>query len=145
MKALVIYDSNFGNTKRIAETIAGKIGMDTKVLQVSDFSINRLEGVILLVVGSPVNAWRPTEKVKNFLAVFSKGQLNGIKAAAFDTRMKSILSGSASSKISRKLKKAGAEIIADPQAFIVRGSKGPLADGEIEKAAKWAATIKKAL
>jgi flavodoxin len=145
MKALVIYDSNFGNTKRIAEVISNGLGKDSKVMPVSDFSKKKLEGTKLLVVGSPVNAWRPTEKIKKFIAGFSKGQLEGIKAAAFDTRMKSILSGSASSKISRKLQKAGAEIIADPQAFIVVGSKGPLSEGEIEKAAKWAASIKKAL
>lgn len=145
MKALVVYDSNFGNTKRIAESIAGKLGIDTKVLQVSDFSKKELEGTKLLVVGSPVNAWRPTEKIKKFLTGLCKGQLKGIKATAFDTKMKSFLSGDASRKISRKLKKAGAEIVAEPQAFIVEGSKGPLSDGEIEKAAKWAAIIKKAL
>ncbi len=145
MKALVIYDSNFGNTKRIAESIAGKLGIDTKVLQVSDFSKKELEGTKLLVVGSPVNAWRPTKKVLKFLTSLRKGQLKGLKAASFDTKMKSFLSGDASRKISRKLKKAGAEIVAEPQAFIVEGSKEPLSDGEIEKAAKWAAIIKKAL
>jgi len=59
--------------------------------------------------------------------------------------MKSFLAGDASKKISRKLKKAGAEIIVDPQEFIVKGSKGPLFEGEIEKAERWAASIKKAL
>jgi len=145
MKALIIFDSNFGNTKKLAETIAGKFGKDTKVLPVSDLSAKELEGIKLLVVGSPVNAWRPTEKIKKFLAGFSEGQLEGIKAASFDTKMKSFLAGDASKKISRKLKKAGAEIIVDPQEFIVKGSKGPLFEGEIEKAERWAASIKKAL
>lgn len=144
MKALVIYDSNFGNTKKIAESIAEKLGKGVKVLHVSDFSKKELEGTELLVVGSPVNGWRPTERINNFLASFSKVQLEGIKAASFDTRMKSFLSGSASSKISSRLQKAGAEIIAEPQAFIVKGSKGPLSDGEIEKAAKWAESLKEA-
>jgi flavodoxin len=145
MKALIIFDSNFGNTKKLAETIAEKFGKDTKVLPVSDFSAKELEGIKLLVVGSPVNAWRPTEKIKRFLEGFSEGQLEGIKAASFDTKMKSFLAGDASKKISRKLKKAGAEIIVDPQAFIVKGSKGPLFEGEIEKAEKWAALIEKTL
>jgi flavodoxin len=145
MKALVIFDSNFGNTKKIAETIAEKLGEDTRVLSVSDFSAKKLEGIKLLVVGSPVNAWRPTEKIKRFLEGFSEGQLEGIKAASFDTKMKSFIAGDASKKISRKLKKAGAEIIVEPQSFIVKGSKGPLFEGEIEKAERWAALIEKTL
>lgn len=145
MKALVIFDSNFGNTKKIAKTIAEKLETDTKVLSVSDFNIKELEGIKLLVVGSPVNAWRPTEKILKFLADLSEDFLKGIKAASFDTKMRSFLSGDASKKISRKLEKAGAEIVVEPQAFIVKGSKGPLFDGEIEKAEKWAASIKNAL
>ena len=91
MKVLVIYDTNFGNTKRIAETISKGLGKDSRVMPVSDFSKKELEGTGLLVVGGPVNAWRPTEKINKFLAGFGEGQLEGIKAAAFDTRMKSIL------------------------------------------------------
>jgi len=142
MKALVIFDSNFGNTKKIAETISKKLDIDTKVLSVSDFNVKELEGIKLLIVGSPVNAWRPTEKILKFLAGLSEGRLKGIKAASFDTKMKSFLSGDASKKISRKLQSIGAEIIIDPQSFIVKGSKGPLFEGEIEKAAEWAASIK---
>ncbi len=145
MKALVIYDSNFGNTKKIAEIIAEKLGMNTNVLRVSDFNMEKLEGIKLLIVGSPVNAWRPTEKILNFLTSLGKDQLKGIKGASFDTKMKFFLSGDASRKISRKLEKAGAEIIANPQEFIVKGRNGPLAEGEVEKAAKWAATIMQAL
>ena len=141
MKALVIYDSNFGNTKRIAETIAEKLGEGVRVLQVSDFSKKEIEGNELLVVGSPVNGWRPTEKINKFLEGFSNGQLEGIKAAAFDTKFKNPIAGNASKRISKSLKEAGAEIVAKPQSFFVKGSKGPLTDGEIEKAAKWAASI----
>ena len=142
MKALVIYDSNFGNTKRIAETIAEKLGEGVRVLQVSDFSKKEIEGNELLVVGSPVNGWRPTEKINKFLEGFSNGQLEGIKAAAFDTKFKNPIAGNASKRISKSLKEAGAEIVTKPQSFFVKGSKGPLTDGEMEKAAKWAASIK---
>lgn len=142
MKALVIYDSNFGNTKRIAETIAEKLGEGVRVLQVSDFSKKEIEGNELLVVGSPVNGWRPTEKINKFLEGFSNGQLEGIKAAAFDTKFKNPIAGNASKRISKSLKEAGAEIVAKPQSFFVKGSKGPLTDGEMEKAAKWAVSIK---
>lgn len=38
MKALVIFDSTYGNTKKIAETTSNELGKDSKVLSVSDFN-----------------------------------------------------------------------------------------------------------
>jgi flavorubredoxin len=54
MKSLVIFDTNFGNTKIIAETIAKELDNDAKAISVSDFNVGELEGIDLLVVGSPV-------------------------------------------------------------------------------------------
>lgn len=66
MKSLVIYDSNFGNTKTIAEVIADVLG--GKVQSVNNFNVNDLSGIDLLVVGSPINAWRATQKTQYFLS-----------------------------------------------------------------------------
>jgi len=145
MKALVIFDSNFGNTKIIAETISKGLGKDVKVLSVSDFNIRELEGIELLVVGSPIIGWKPSEKMGRFLTGLSSNQLKGLKAATFDTRVKLFISGDASKKIAKGLKKAGAEIVVEPKAFLVKGTKGPLFDGEIEKATEWATSIKNTL
>ena len=142
MKALVIFDTSFGNTKVIAETIAREFGNDTKAISVIDFNNDELEGMDLLVVGSPIIGWKPSERMGNFLASLSKDQLKGIKVATFDTRVKIFFRGDAAKKISQALKKAGAEIIVSPQAFFVKGKEGPLIDGEIEKAIEWAKTIK---
>jgi len=142
MKALVIFDSNFGNTKIIAETISRGLGKDAKVLSVSDFNKNELEGIDLLVVGSPIIGWKPSEKMEKFLAGLSSDQLKGLKAATFDTRIKLFISGDASKKIAKELKRAGAEIVVKPQAFLVKRTKGPLFNGEIEKATEWATSIK---
>jgi len=140
MKTLVIFDSNFGNTKIIAETIAKEL--PAKAIAVSEFDTKELEGIDLFVVGSPINAWRPSEKMITFLAGLVKGQLKGVKAAAFDTRVKIFIHGDAAKKIANYLKGAGAEIIVEPEAFFVKGKEGPLLDGEIEKAKEWARTIK---
>ena len=145
MKTLVMFDSVYGNTKRIAETISKELGKDSKAIPVSDFNMKKLEGIKLLVAGCPVNAWRPTAKMKKFLADLSEGQLKGIKAAAFDTKFKSPLAGNASKRISKSFKKAGAEIVVEPQSFFVKGGEGPLFDGEIERAEEWAKSIKSAL
>jgi flavodoxin len=142
MKALVLYDTNFGNTKVIAETIVKELWNDTKAIPVSDFDVREINGLDLLIVGSPIVGWKPSEKMEAFLATLGKDQLKGIKAATFDTRVKIFIHGDAAKKISQKLKEAGAEIITDPQAFYVRGKEGPLFEGEKEKTTKWAKTLK---
>ena len=141
MKTLVVFDSNFGNTKIIAETIAKELGNDTKAVSVTDFSDSELEGTDLLVVGGPIIAWKPSKRMRKFLAGLSKYQLKGFRAATFDTRVKIFFHGDAAKKMSRKLEDAGAEIIVEPQAFFVKDKEGPLIDGEIEKAIEWVKTI----
>jgi len=140
MKTLVIFDSNFGNTQKIAETIAEEF--ETQAVSVSKVSTDELEGIDLVIVGSPINAWRPSERMGKFLANLNKGQLKGTKAAAFDTRVKLFIHGDAAKKISKALENAGAEIIVEPNAFFVKGNEGPLLDGEIEKASQWAKLIR---
>jgi len=140
MNALVVYDSNYGNTKKVAEVIAKELR--TKAHSVSNLKENELMDIKLLVVGSPINAWGPTGKIKKFLSNFYEDQLNGVKVAAFDTRVKLFIHGDAAGKISRQLEKAGGKIAAKPQGFTVKGTEGPLLDGELEKAAQWAKSIK---
>jgi flavodoxin len=142
MKALVIYDSIYGNTKKIAETVASELGKGVKTVTVSDFSKKDLTGLDLLVVGSPILAFRPSEKTGKFLAGLSVGQLKGIKATAFDTRVRIFFHGDAAKKITESLKNAGAEIVAEPCGFIVEGREGPLANDAVAKAKEWAASIK---
>lgn len=140
MNALVIYDSNFGNTKKIADTIASEL--KTEAVSVYDVSPYNLRGIDLLVVGSPINGWRPTRIMEDFLESLTIDQLNNVEAAAFDTRINIFFHGDAANKMSQILEKAGANIIADPQEFYVQSKEGPLLFGELEKAIEWAQVIK---
>ena len=142
MKALVVYDSVYGNTKKIAETVAAELGKGVKVISVSDFNNKDLTGINVLVVGSPILAFRPSEKTSKFLASLSAGQLKGVKATAFDTRVRIFFHGDAANKIAKGLQLAGAEIVAEPCGFIVEGREGPLAIDAVEKAKEWAGSIK---
>jgi flavodoxin len=142
VKALVIFDSILGNTKIIAEAISNELGKDSKVLSASDFNAKDLEGIGLIVVGSPIIGWKPSEKMGEFLSDLNEGQLKDIKAAVFDTRIRNFMSGDALKKISKELIRAGAEISAKPHAFFVKGAEGPLFEGEAEKAIEWAKSIK---
>lgn len=139
MKALVIFDSNFGNTRKIAHAIAKKL--KTKAVQVSEVSKDQLENLDLLVAGSPIIGWKPSDKMDKFLAGLKSGQLKNVKAATFDTRVKLFIHGDAAGKISKALENAGGEIIAQPKGFFVKGKEGPLLEGEIEKALEWASVI----
>jgi hypothetical protein len=68
---------------------------------------------------------------------------DGKKAAAFDTRIDKspMLTGAASRGIAKRLKKAGYEVVADPESFFVDDSEGPLAEGELDRAKAWGASL----
>jgi flavodoxin len=112
-----------------------------KASLVSGVSPKDLAGLDLLVVGSPILGWSPSEKTKAFLVGLKPGQLKGVKAAAFDTRIALFIHGDASKKIAAALEASGAKVVGTPMGFTVTGSEGPLKDGELEKAKKWAKEI----
>ena len=140
MKALVIFDSNFGNTRLIANTIAKELGEGTQIVTGRDFKKSDLVGKDLLVVGSPIIAWKPTEKIATLLS--SLQLKKDLVTAAFDTRVKSFVSGNGAKKIAKALENAGGKLIVPPEGFYVKGKEGPLFDGEIERAKIWAHAIK---
>src|SRR3972149_7904466 len=90
MKAVVIYDSVFGNTQKVAEAIASSLSARAQVdlLRPSDQALQRLAGADLLVVGSATPGFRPTEAMSNLLKGISSVGLKGARVAAFDTRFK---------------------------------------------------------
>lgn len=149
---LVIYESFFGNTERIAQAIGEAIDT-TAVKKVSDVSHDDLEGLKILFVGSPTRAFQPSPDIKTFMKNLGTDALQGVKAAAFDTRIPMDqtdsgflrtmikLFGYADKKITNALKKAGAEIVLESEGFGVTGTEGPLVEGEIERAAEWAKQI----
>lgn len=141
MKALIIYDTNYGNTKLVAETICRSLDLGCSTVTVSGLSSTLLETADLIIIGSPVIAWRPSDKISGLISYLKEKGLKGIKAAAFDTRLKSFLSGGAAGNISRGLKISGAMVIALPAFFYVQSRQGPLFDGELEKAKRWAKDI----
>ena len=144
MKFLVIYDSTYGNTKKIAETIAANLGKGTALVTAASFKPGDLQGVTHLVVGSPIIGWKPAERMAAFLVGLKPSQLNGLQAAAFDTRVKLFIHGDAAGKIGAALQRAGARLFAEPCFFYVKGSEGPLLDGETERASQWADALIKA-
>jgi flavodoxin len=152
MKGLVVYDSYFGNTEKIAQAV-GRVLQDAgevEVRKVGEVQPQQLAGVDLLVVGSPTRAFSPTNGTKAYLKQLPAGALNGVKVAAFDTRISVEdtnsgflkfmvgLFGYAAKPIAAQLKKKGGQPVSSPEGFIVKESEGPLKEGELERAEQWA-------
>jgi len=142
MKTLVIYDSNFGNTKIIAEELARNIVGVSKAVSVGQFKDSDLDNLDLLIVGSPINGWRPTESILKMLNSIKGKIQKGLMFTTFDTRIKVFYHGDAKDKLANMLKASGAKLMSESQAFYVIGKDGPLVDGELERAANWAKSIK---
>jgi len=145
MKALIVYDSAYGNTEKIARAIGEATNREVKVLRTGEVNPSELESLDILIVGSPTYGGRPTPAMKEFLNKISKTAINGINVAAFDTRVTTKMVGIfgyAAGRIARKnLKKKGGTLLVSPEGFFVKGGKGPLKEGELERAAGWARGI----
>jgi flavodoxin I len=154
MKVLVVYDSFFGNTEKIADAIAKAIASPDEVtlLPADKVTATELVAPDLLIVGSPTRGFRPSEAVQAFLDEIPGNTVEGNKVAAFDTRIPTAsigrglrfmmkIGGYAAPRIERALKKKGGVPSAPPEGFFVNDKEGPLAEGELERAANWAKAV----
>lgn len=137
MKAIVVYDTKFGNTEQVAKGIAKVLNAD--VIKVTDVEVTKLKEYNVFVVGSPTHAWNMSAGMKQFFKKIEGQSFGEKKAAAFDTKMDSRFAGSAAKKIQSKLKKLSFNITMKPVSFFVTGREGPLADGELEKVKEFSA------
>jgi len=136
-KALVVYDSVYGNTEKVARALAKGLedgGVDVGCVRVDAVKFDELSEYDLLVVGSPVHTWSASKPIKAFLERLKSVEgLSGKKAFALDTKMsRSRLAGSAGGKIEGKLKSLGLTIVKPHASAVVKGREGPLEEGAEE-------------
>jgi flavodoxin I len=152
VKALVIYDTVYGCTEKIAVAIAAAFDPPAKAVRPAAVNMTELTSLDLLVVGAPTQGGRPTPPVQHFLDSIPGGSLSNLKVAVFDTRISArehglgikLLTGAigyASGRIAAALEAKGAHLIAPVEGFIVEGREGPLRAGEAERAAAWARSL----
>ena len=162
MKAIVVYESYWGNTASVARAIAEGIGSGAQALTTTEATSAVIADADLIVAGSPVIAFSlPNEKMResirlkpgkaptppdlshpslqSWMAGLSKGKG---RFAAFETRVK-MSPGGATPKIIKGLEEAGYAPIGEAQRFIVKGKFGPLHDGELDRARQWGAELAK--
>jgi NAD(P)H-dependent FMN reductase len=151
MQTLVISDSQFGNTEKVAEAIARGIGPFSEVRVTSTAGATRALQTVsarpdLVLVGGPTQNHGPSAGLRAFVDALPAA-LRGAPAACFDTRYRGPvwLMGSAAAAAAKALAKTSAEIVAPPESFfIVRHGPLPLqtlAPGEPERAEAWGRAI----
>ncbi len=141
MKTLVIYESFFGNTEKIARAVGMALGLaDSDIVRVGELNADQLSGLELLIVGSPTRAFQPGPETKVFLKKLPSGSLRGVKVSAFDTRahmnektpgflrFMANLFGYAAEPIAKKLVQRGGILALEPAGFLVLNTEGPLKD-----------------
>ncbi len=155
MKVLIVFDSYFGNTEKVAHELEKSMNpfAEVTVLHVSKAGRSDLDGMDMLIVGSPTRRFSPTPPVKEFLQKIPPRGLKGVKTAAFDTRIdvntiKSSflrflvkMGGYAAKPLSQRLKRKGGKNVLPPAGFLVAGTEGPLMEGESVRAAAWVAGL----
>jgi Flavodoxin len=164
MKAVVVYESHWGNTQAIARAVAAGFGADAEALTTDQASAAALLDADLLVVGAPLIAFGlPSDKMRAGIAAETNmapsppdlshpslsSWLRGLPrghglSASFETRIR-WSPGGATGAIDRGLKDAGYRSIGKGRRFIVAGKYGPLRDGEIELARQWGAELAAAI
>jgi len=122
MKAIVVYDTKFGNTEKIAKALAEgmkKNGLAADCTRIDNVDPAKLVEYDILALGAPTQAFGISRPMKDFLTKLQNVNLRGKKGFAFDTRIGNRLAGSAAKGIEKRLE--------DLQVTIVR----PRASAEI--------------
>jgi hypothetical protein len=170
MRALIVFESMYGNTREIAGAIAEGIGEGARIATVHEAGTPGGD-VELLVVGGPTHmhglssshsremtrkgaeedghpALDPSASEEPGLREWLRDLPAGgeAPAAAFDTRIdrSALLTGSAARGIARRLRHRGYDVRA-AESFFVDEGEGPLADGERDRARTWGASLRELL
>lgn len=163
MKALVVYESMFGNTQKVAEAVAGGLRrhMEVQLVPVGRAPAPLHELVELIVVGGPTHAFSMTRESTREDAVRQGAAApdvsTGIREwidrlhpgphseglATFDTRVAKVrhLPGSAAKAAAKHLRRLGYRTVEKPESFLVRDTTGPLLPGELERARSWGESL----
>ncbi len=147
MKGLVVYDTSYGNTKTIAETIAGTLkesGIEVALLYVKDVKKPSARDGDFLVLGSPTRFGTMSFAVRGFLGKVKSEDWTGKPFSAFDTENPENLEKkewSAAEKIATKLREKKMRQLLPVLKALVLGQKGPLQEGEIERTKEYARSL----
>lgn len=138
MKVLILYDTKYGNTKRVAELIREGInaveGNVITIENVKEIDLDREETYDLILIGSPNHMGSYTPNVKKFIKNLPKASLKGKSFAVFDTYMGKDFE-KAVKKMEKQINKVMPNLnkISPGLSIKVGGMKGPIVDEDLPK------------
>jgi flavorubredoxin len=146
VRAIVIYESKYGNTRLVAEKIAEGMnqvsGVQAASADYKDASAKRLGEYEVIVIGSPNHMGGPTSSIRKLIDGMAKESLQNKYGAVFDTYM-----GAEFEKAVKKMEKQvneklpGLRLIAQGLSVKVEAMKGPLSPGETGRAVEFGIAI----
>ncbi|MFX0020801.1 MAG: flavodoxin family protein [Candidatus Hermodarchaeota archaeon] len=134
-KTLILYDSLFGNTKKVAMSLsrgleAGGLHVDSSSIE--KFDIGELNNYDIIGIGGPTHYHGASKKMKSFLKKIRNLKMEGKYGFAFETKGEFRLAGSAAKRITRYLNKTKVEIIHSTISGIVLDQEGPLKNNTLD-------------
>ena len=143
-KGLVVYDTSYGNTKKIAETIAQTLeesGIRVDLFHVKDVKRLSAKDYGFFVLGSPTRFGTMSFAMRGFLGKVKGEEWMNRPFTAFDTENPENIEHarlenkewSAAEKIAARLKEKRMNQLMPVLKASVLGQKGPLVEGEIER------------
>lgn len=164
MKALVVYESFWGNTAAVARAIASGIGPEARAMTTAEATPDQVRDADVLVAGAPVIAFAlARESARDGIAADDDGGAHppdvsnpsmrtwlehlpptSARGAAFETRVWWSPRG-ATGDIEHRLERAGWRRAAPPGRFVVEDKYGPLREGELERAKAWGEALRSEL
>jgi flavodoxin len=166
MRAVVVYESTYGNTRHVAEAIAEGLGESATVdvVPVSSAGDVNFSDLDLLVVGAPTHVHDDARKGEGGTTggddlVLEPGvTVVGIRewltsqrgargrAATFDTRIEgtTVITEPASERLADLFSDTQYELVAGPESFLV-DDDARLRPGEEDRARQWGGTLARAL
>ena len=148
MQTVVIYDTKFGNTEKIAQAIARGVGThgSVRLMDTAEAAQPLAQRPDLVLIGGPTQKRAMSPALRGFVDALQPS-LQGVPAASFDTRYRgaTLLMGSAAGEAIKRLRKAGGRLVAPPESFFI-GRGGPLErqtleTGELERAEVWGRAV----
>jgi len=137
-KVIVVYESKYGNTRLVAETIVEGMkqvkGIETALNEVKEIDLHRISSYDAILIGSPNHIGGPTRSIKKFIDKLGKLNLGEKRFAVFDTYL-----GKDFEKAVKKMEKRinekapGMKMITPGLSIRVQGMKGPIAEAELPK------------
>lgn len=136
MRALLIYDSIFGNTEKVAKALSSGMreeGIEVDCMRANSVDIGTLGNYDMIVIGGPTHKVGLSETMKTFTKQLKKADVKNKLAFAYDTKYNKRFAGSAANRIERRMKQYGMKIVMSHVSAVVLGREGPLEDGTEEK------------